>query len=265
LCSRPAAKAPRLEEQWSNVICFKYGSGRGADRNCDRARQLLDLKRIKQLTRRTDHRPRHPRTNCCWRKKFPRIPKPGGMGGTGLSTGGAPESLRDLGILPCKPPCGNHPKTTSRQYSIDHTGTHSKSASPPERNDIVFHALPTATASAILSDNEHEDYPEPGSARDRRPNRQTEDWRSHTCRTGSLFRQASWTRRVNRGRIRPAGHTQFTYLMLGGISTYASRTPNRDVSLKLKVEVSAHTNDVSIGRGLRMPVISQRYGEMTSF
>jgi general secretion pathway protein D len=33
--------------------------------------------------------------------------------------------------------------------------------------------------------------------------------------------------------------------------------PNRDVSLKLKVEVSAHTNDVSIG-GITQPVISQR-------
>jgi general secretion pathway protein D len=33
--------------------------------------------------------------------------------------------------------------------------------------------------------------------------------------------------------------------------------PNRDVSLKLKVEVSAHTSDVSIG-GITQPVISQR-------
>src|SRR6266480_6175509 len=33
--------------------------------------------------------------------------------------------------------------------------------------------------------------------------------------------------------------------------------PNHEVSLKLKVEVSAHTSDVSIG-GITQPVISQR-------
>jgi general secretion pathway protein D len=53
-------------------------------------------------------------------------------------------------------------------------------------------------------------------------------------------------------------NTQFTYLDVGVIIDLTPRVhPNRDVSLKLKVEVSAHTSDVSIG-GITQPVISQR-------
>jgi general secretion pathway protein D len=53
-------------------------------------------------------------------------------------------------------------------------------------------------------------------------------------------------------------NTQFTYLDVGVNIDLTPRVhPNRDVSLKLKVEVSAHTNDVSIG-GITQPVISQR-------
>jgi general secretion pathway protein D len=60
------------------------------------------------------------------------------------------------------------------------------------------------------------------------------------------------------GGISPLVNTQFTYLDVGVIIDLTPRVhPNRDVSLKLKVEVSAHTNDVSIG-GITQPVISQR-------
>jgi general secretion pathway protein D len=53
-------------------------------------------------------------------------------------------------------------------------------------------------------------------------------------------------------------NTQFTYLDVGVNIDLTPRVhPNRDVSLKLKVEVSAHTNDVNIG-GITQPVISQR-------
>src|SRR6266851_5365210 len=60
------------------------------------------------------------------------------------------------------------------------------------------------------------------------------------------------------GGISPLVNTQFTYLDVGVNIDLTPRVhPNRDVSLKLKVEVSAHTSDVSIG-GITQPVISQR-------
>ncbi len=60
------------------------------------------------------------------------------------------------------------------------------------------------------------------------------------------------------GGINPLVNTQFTYLDVGVNIDLTPRVhPNRDVSLKLKVEVSAHTSDVSIG-GITQPVISQR-------
>jgi general secretion pathway protein D len=60
------------------------------------------------------------------------------------------------------------------------------------------------------------------------------------------------------GGISPLVNTQFTYLDVGVNIDLTPRVhPNRDVSLKLKVEVSAHTNDVNIG-GITQPVISQR-------
>jgi len=53
-------------------------------------------------------------------------------------------------------------------------------------------------------------------------------------------------------------NTQFTYLDVGVNVDITPRVhPNRDVSLKLKVEISSHTGDQIIG-GITQPVISQR-------
>src|SRR5260370_25235053 len=60
------------------------------------------------------------------------------------------------------------------------------------------------------------------------------------------------------GGISPLVNTQFTYIDVGVIIDLTPRVhPNRDVSLKLKVEVSSHTGDASIG-GITQPIISQR-------
>ena len=60
------------------------------------------------------------------------------------------------------------------------------------------------------------------------------------------------------GGISPLVNTQFTYLDVGVNIDLTPRVhPNRDVSLKLKVEVSSHTGDQSIG-GITQPIISQR-------
>src|SRR6266705_2682245 len=60
------------------------------------------------------------------------------------------------------------------------------------------------------------------------------------------------------GGINPLVNTQFTYLDVGvNIDLTPRIHPNRDVSLKLKVEVASHTGDQSIG-GITQPIISQR-------
>jgi general secretion pathway protein D len=60
------------------------------------------------------------------------------------------------------------------------------------------------------------------------------------------------------GGISPLVNTQFTYLDVGVNVDITPRVhPNRDVSLKLKVEISSHTGDQIIG-GITQPVISQR-------
>src|SRR5256885_13751167 len=60
------------------------------------------------------------------------------------------------------------------------------------------------------------------------------------------------------GFVNPLVNTQFTYLDVGVNIDLTPRVhPNRDVSLKLKVEVSSHTGDQAIG-GISQPIISQR-------
>src|SRR6266566_316316 len=60
------------------------------------------------------------------------------------------------------------------------------------------------------------------------------------------------------GFVNPLVNTQFTYLDVGVNIDLTPRVhPNRDVSLKLKVEVSSHTGDQAIG-GITQPIISQR-------
>ncbi len=74
----------------------------------------------------------------------------------------------------------------------------------------------------------------------------------------AVFRPALGWREGLRGGISPLVNTQFTYLDVGvNIDVTPHVHPNRDVSLKLKVEISSHTSDVPIG-GITQPVISQR-------
>ncbi|HVH73029.1 MAG TPA: type II and III secretion system protein, partial [Candidatus Dormibacteraeota bacterium] len=60
------------------------------------------------------------------------------------------------------------------------------------------------------------------------------------------------------GFVNPLVNTQFTYMDVGvNIDVTPRVHPDREVSLKLRIEVSSHTSDVAIG-GITQPVISQR-------
>jgi len=60
------------------------------------------------------------------------------------------------------------------------------------------------------------------------------------------------------GFVNPLVNTQFTYLDVGvNIDVTPRVHPNHEVSLKLRVEISSHTSDATIG-GITQPVISSR-------
>ncbi|HYT24653.1 MAG TPA: type II and III secretion system protein [Candidatus Polarisedimenticolia bacterium] len=172
------------------------------------------------------------------------------------------DRLRDLGILP--------PQTTSVVINPNNGTTSSSSSTSTSNNgginlsqlrslngnDVIF-TLPSATASAILSDTNTKiiQNPEVRSVDGQTAKLKIGD--RIPIATGS-FSSGIGIAGGTAGGINPLVNTQFTYQDVGVNIDLTPRVhPNREVSMKLKVEVSAHTSDVSIG-GITQPVISQR-------
>jgi len=166
------------------------------------------------------------------------------------------DRLRDLGILPGQTAtiAINPNATTSTSGSTNNitlnTLRHLNSS------DYVV-TLPSLTANAVLSDTNTKII--------QNPEVRSLDGQTAKLRIGDRIPIAtgSFSSGIGiaggtAGGISPLVNTQFTYLDVGVNIDLTPRVhPNRDVSLKLKVEVSAHTSDVSIG-GITQPVISQR-------
>jgi general secretion pathway protein D len=169
------------------------------------------------------------------------------------------DRLRDLGILPgqtASAAINTNASTTSGGSSTSSSGTTLNQLRHLNGNDVVF-TLPGATATAILSDTNTKiiQNPEVRSVDGQTAKLKIGD--RIPVATGS-FSSGLGLAAGTAGGISPLVNTQFTYLDVGVNIDLTPRVhPNRDVSLKLKVEVSAHTNDVNIG-GITQPVISQR-------
>src|SRR5712664_1469711 len=168
------------------------------------------------------------------------------------------DRLRDLGILPGQ----------SATVAINPNTTTSTSGSTNNINlntlrhlnatDYVV-TLPSLTANAVLSDTNTKII--------QNPEVRSLDGQTAKLRIGDRIPIATGSFSsgiggiggvAGAGGISPLVNTQFMYLDVGVNIDLTPRVhPNRDVSLKLKVEVSAHTSDVSIG-GITQPVISQR-------
>ncbi len=166
------------------------------------------------------------------------------------------DRLRDLGILPGQ----------TATIAINPNTTTSTSGSTNNINlNVLRHlnatdyvvTLPSLTANAVLSDTNTKII--------QNPEVRSVDGQTAKLRIGDRIPIAtgSFSSGIGiaggtAGGINPLVNTQFTYLDVGVNIDLTPRVhPNRDVSLKLKVEVSAHTSDVSIG-GITQPVISQR-------
>jgi general secretion pathway protein D len=173
------------------------------------------------------------------------------------------DRLRDLGILP-----GQNASIAINPNAS--TTTSSTTTATPTNNAITLNnlrhlnsndyavTLPSLTATAILTDTSTKilQNPEVRSVDGQTAKLKIGD--RIPVATGSFQAGVGVGSTAGAGFVNPLVNTQFTYLDVGVNIDMTPRVhPNRDVSLKLKVEVSAQTNTVPIG-GINQPVISQR-------
>src|SRR5437667_4832626 len=171
------------------------------------------------------------------------------------------DRLRDLGILPGQTASiAINPNNTTSSSSSTSTTTNSGINLNQLRHlnstDYVV-TLPSVTANAVLTDTNTRIIQNPEVRSVDGQNAKLKIGDRIPIATGS-FSSGIGIAGGTAGGINPLVNTQFTYQDVGVTIDLTPRVhPNREVSLKLKVEVSAHTNDVSIG-GITQPVISQR-------
>jgi general secretion pathway protein D len=176
------------------------------------------------------------------------------------------DKLRNLGILPGQ----------TATITINPNATTSSSSSPSSssnnsgpgtitlnqlthlnQNDVVL-TLPSATANFLLTDTSTKIIENPeiraidGQAAklnigDRVP-----------VATGSFQAGVGVGSTAGAGFVNPLVNTQFQYIDVGvNVEVTPHVHPNRDVSLKLQIEVSSVTGQAMIG-GIQQPIISQR-------
>jgi general secretion pathway protein D len=173
------------------------------------------------------------------------------------------DRLRDLGILPGQTAsiAINPNNTTTSSSSTASTSSAAATTLNQLRHlngtDYVV-TLPSLTANAVLSDTNTRIIQNPEV---RSVDGQTAKLRIGDripIATGSFQAGVGVGSTGGAGFVNPLVNTQFTYLDVGVNIDLTPRVhPNRDVSLKLKVEVSSHTGDQAIG-GITQPIISQR-------
>jgi general secretion pathway protein D len=171
------------------------------------------------------------------------------------------DRLRDLGILPgqqasisinpnaTSTPAGGTPATTNNTTlnTLRHLNSTDYSVT-----------LPSLTANAVLTDTYTKiiQNPEIRSV-DGQPAKLNIGDRVPVA-TGSFQAGVGVGSTGGAGFVNPLVNTQFTYLDVGVNVDITPRVhPNREVSLKIKVEVSSVTGTATIG-GIQQPIISQR-------
>lgn len=176
------------------------------------------------------------------------------------------DRMRDLGILPGQSASiAINPNSTTNNSTNGSNNSNNTAAGTVtlnqlthlNQNDLVL-TLPSATANFLLTDSTTrviqnpqvrslEGQPAKLNIGDRVP-----------VATGSFQAGVGVGATSGAGFVNPLVNTQFQYIDVGVNVEVTPRVhPNRDVSLKLQVEVSSVSNNVTIG-GIQQPVISQR-------
>jgi general secretion pathway protein D len=176
------------------------------------------------------------------------------------------DRMRDLGILPGQSASiAINPNSTTNN---NNNGTNNSSNTTPgtvtlnqlthlNQNDVAL-ALPSATANFLLTDSTTRVIQNPEvRSLDGQPAKLNIGDRVPVA-TGSFQAGVGVGSTSGAGFVNPLVNTQFQYIDVGvNIEVTPRVHPNRDVSLKLQVEVSSVSNNVTIG-GIQQPVISQR-------
>ncbi|MBZ5527980.1 MAG: tetratricopeptide repeat protein [Acidobacteriia bacterium] len=165
------------------------------------------------------------------------------------------DRLRDLGILP-----GQSTTLTFTPGGVAPTATSGSSSLPINQlkkltsGDYSL-AMPGATATAILSDNNTKII--------QNPEIRSVDGQPAKLRIGDRIPVATGSFQAGvgiggTGGVNPLVNTQFQYQDVGVNVDVTPRVhPNREVSLKIQIEVSSVTGSSTIG-GIQQPIISQR-------
>jgi general secretion pathway protein D len=176
------------------------------------------------------------------------------------------DKLRNLGITPGQTASiAINPNSTTSSSS---TTTSTTSTTTPNtitlqqlrhltQNDVVL-TLPGATANFVLTDTTTRiiDNPEIRTVDGQQAKLRVGD--RVPIATGSFQAGVGVGSTAGAGFVNPLVNTQFQYQDVGvNIDLTPHVHPNRDVSIKLKVEVSSVTGTSTIG-GIQQPIISQR-------
>ena len=173
------------------------------------------------------------------------------------------DRLRDLGILPPQQvsvSINNGTTTTTATTGTTSTTTNGLTFNNLKHLNANNYSIttPTAVATAILADADTKIIQNPEI-------RSVDGQIAHLkigqripVATGSFQAGVGVGAAGGTGFVNPLVNTQFTYLDVGvNIDVTPHVHPDREVSLRLKVEISSHTSDANIG-GITQPVISSR-------
>jgi general secretion pathway protein D len=231
-------------------------------------RQLLDLKRIQQLNAQNAIAIRATPDQLALAEKFIKDidkAKPEVVIQVEVLEART-DRMRDLGILPGQSASiAINPNSTTNNNT--NGSSNSNNTTPGtvtlnqlthlNQNDLVL-TLPSATANFLLTDSTTRviQNPEVRSLEGQLAKLNIGD--RVPVATGSFQAGVGVGSTTGAGFVNPLVNTQFQYIDVGVNVEVTPRVhPNRDVSLKLQVEVSSVSNEVTIG-GIQQPVISQR-------
>jgi general secretion pathway protein D len=176
------------------------------------------------------------------------------------------DRMRDLGILPGQSAgIAINPNSTTNNNNNGTNNSNNSAAGTVtlsqlthlNQNDLAL-TLPSATANFLLTDSTTRVIQNPEvRSLDGQPAKLNIGDRVPVA-TGSFQAGVGVGSTGGAGFVNPLVNTQFQYIDVGvNIEVTPRVHPNRDVSLKLQVEVSSVSNNVTIG-GIQQPVISQR-------
>jgi len=176
------------------------------------------------------------------------------------------DNLKNMGILPVQSASvAINPSYTSSSTSSTTTNTSNTSSNTATLNQLrhlnqsdVVLTLPSATANFLLTDSTTKILQNPELRGIDGQSAKLKIGDRVPVATGSFQAGVGVGATTGAGFVNPLVNTQFQYIDVGvNVDMTPHVHPNRDISLKISIEVSSVTGTSSIG-GISQPIISQR-------